>query len=85
MAEIKLNEGFTAEVEAFRDSGERLNTSGVNSVSAEGLTLPTVDAYQDRLFGIWKVMFLFQLLTKKDAKDMDALAERLRAADMGGR
>lgn len=84
MAEIKLNESFTTEVAAFRAAGEALDTVNVNSVSAGDISLPTVDAYQDRLFKIWKVIFKFELLTKKDAADMDALAASLKAADITG-
>lgn len=85
MAEIKLNEGFLAEVAAFREAGAAINTDGVNSVSAQGLSLPTVDAYLKRLYDIWGLMVWFQSITGKDARQMEALAERLKAADMGGR
>ena len=44
-------------------------------------SLPTADAYQDRLFKIRNIMLLFGILVKKDAKDMDDLAARLKAAD----
>ncbi len=81
MAEIKLNEGFAAEVDAFRSSGAGLDAVSVNSVSAGGLSLPTVDAYQDRLFKIRTLMIKIELLVKKDAGDMDALAAMLKATD----
>ncbi len=85
MAEIKLNEGFKDEVEAFRSSGESLSNSVViNTISAENLSLPTVDAYQERLFRIRNIMFLFSALVNKDAKDMDDLAARLKVADNTG-
>lgn len=83
MAEIKLNDSFTAEVSAFRASGDQLDQVSVNSVSVGDLSLPTVDAYQDRLFKIRTLMIKFQLLTQKDANDMDALAYSLRATDSG--
>lgn len=85
MAEIKLNEGFKGEVEKFRASGEELSNSVViNTISTGDLSLPTVDAYQDRLFKIRNIMLLFGILVKKDAKDMDDLAARLKAADNTG-
>lgn len=84
MAEIKLNEGFKAEVDAFRSAGEAINTVGLDSISAEGISLPTVEAYQDRLYKIWRVMLKFYFLTKKDAADMDKLAATLKAADTTG-
>lgn len=83
MAEIKLNEGFSSEVEAFRASGEKLSASA-SSIPTGELSLPTVDAYQDRFHSIWQIMIKFWALTKKDAADMDALAEKLKAADMAG-
>lgn len=82
MAEIKLNEGFAAEVEAFRSAGEAINKVVLDSVSAEGISLPTVEAYQDRLYRIWRIMLKFCFLTKKDAADMDKLAATLKAADI---
>lgn len=84
MAEIKLNNNFIAEVSDFRASGEQLDQVSVNSISVGELSLPTVDAYQDRLFKIRKLMIKFQLLTQKDAKDMAALADSLRTADASG-
>ena len=84
MAEIKLTEGFAAEVAAFRASREQLDQVRVETISAGGLSLPTVDAYQKRLHQIWQIMVLFEALVKKDADDMDALADSLRATDVGG-
>ena len=84
MAEIKLNEGFTAEVDAFRSAAGGLDTVSVSSVSAGGLSLPTVDAYQERLFKIRTLMIKLELLIKKDAGDMDALAAMLKATDASG-
>ena len=85
MAEIKLNDSFTAEVDAFRASGESLDTVNVYSVVSVGeLSLPTVNAYQERLAKIWKLMLQFSVLKKKDAADMDALAATLKAADKTG-
>ena len=81
MAEIKLNEGFTKQVESFRTAGENVDSVNVYSGSVSGLSLPTVDAYQDRLFRIQRIMILFRCLVKKDADDMDALSARLKAAD----
>ena len=84
MAEIKLNDGFSAQVEAFRAAGQNIDMNCANSVSTEGLSLTTVEAYQDRLDKIWRVMTWFRLLIQKDAKDMDALAAKLKAADGTG-
>ena len=84
MAEIKLNENFAAQVDAFRTSAAGLDKVVVNSVSADGLSLPTVDAFQDRLFKLRLLMVEFEQLTKKDAKDMDDLAAKLKAADANG-
>ena len=82
MAKIKLNEGFAAEVEAFRSAGEAINKVVLDSVSTGDISLPTVEAYQDRLYRIWRVMLKFYFLTKKDAADMDKLAATLKAADI---
>ena len=84
MAEIKLNEGFTAEVDAFRSAAGGLDAVSVSSVSTGGLSLPTVDAYQERLFKIRTLMIKLELLIKKDAGDMDALAAMLKATDASG-
>lgn len=81
MAEIKLNDSFKAEVEAFRASGVELDNVNAYSVSTTELSLPTVDAYQERLSKICKLCFEFSVLKKKDAADMDDLAARLKAAD----
>ncbi len=83
MAEIKLNNSFSAEVDAFRSAGEGLNAVNISAISAGDVSLPTVDAYQERLFRIRNLIYMFSLLTKKDAADMDALADALRAADAG--
>lgn len=84
MAEIKLNDNFMVEVNAFRASGEALDQESGSSVSTDYLSLPTVDAYQERLHRIWTLMIKFRLLTQKDAKDMDALATSLRTTDERG-
>ena len=89
MAEIKLNDGFAAEVNALRASGNQLDQVSVRSVSAGGLSTSTVEAYQERLSKIRTLMLEFQLLTQRDAEDLDALADSLRATDkssgVGGR
>ena len=85
MAEIKLNEGFMGEVEEFRSSGERLSNSVViNTISTGDLSLPTVDAYQERLFRIRNTIVKLHVLVNKDAKDMEAIAARLKKADNTG-
>ena len=81
MAEIKLNDSFSEEVNAFRAAGEGINTDGMSSVSAGELSLPTVEEYKNRIHKIWGLMIRFQCLVKKDADDMDALAAALKAAD----
>ena len=82
MAEIKLNQSFTDEVEAFRTSSLDIQELVlVNPISAGDLSLETVNAYQDRLHRIRGIMLQFRLLTQKDAKDMDDLATKLNAAD----
>ena len=84
MAEIKLNDNFTSEVEAFRASAAALTAVKASDVAADGLSLPTVEAYQGYLKRIWIVINRFSLLLEKDAKDMDALAASLKAADAAG-
>ena len=84
MAEIKLNNSFTDEVNAFRASGGQLDQVSANAASGGSLSLPTVDAYQNRLSKIRMLMVKFRLLTEKDAKDMDALAASLRTTDANG-
>lgn len=81
MAKIKLNDKFAAEVEEFRSSAVALDSSSFTSINVGNLSLPTVDAYQDRLYKIRKLLIRFELLIKKDAKDMDELAAMLKAAD----
>lgn len=84
MAEIKLNDNFRAEVNAFRAAGGEIEQMSVNAISLGDLSLPTVDAYLNRVHEIEMVLFIIQLLIEKDAKDMDALAESLRATDTNG-
>ena len=84
MAEIKLNEGFTGEVAAFRASAEGFDAYDVSAVAGGNLSLPTVREYQNELLKMQGVMVLLQALIKKDAKDMDELAASLRAADNSG-
>lgn len=84
MAEIKLNDSFAEEVSAFRASGDKLDQVSVNFITAGNLSLPTVDAYQKRLLKIRTLMVKFQVLTEKDAKDMDALASSLQETDASG-
>ena len=84
MAEIKLNDSFSAEVDAFRSAGGELDAVDVYAFSAGDLSLPTVDAYQERLFRIRDLIIKLEALTEKDAGDMDALAAMLRATDASG-
>ena len=84
MAEIKFNSGFSTEVDAFRSTGPGLDEVRVFDISTGGLSLQTVDAYQNRLYSIRNVMIKFEVLVKKDAADMDALADTLKAADNAG-
>lgn len=81
MTEIKLTDSFSSEVAAFRASAEDLDSASLISISKGNLSLPTADAYMERLNEIWKMMIRFNLLVKKDADDMDALAAKLKAAD----
>ena len=81
MAEIKLTTAFTAEVDSFRSAGARLSEVNTYSTSKGELSLPTVDAYLERLHQIELTVLCLKLLTGKDAKDMDALAARLTQAD----
>lgn len=84
MAEIKLNDNFAAEVNAFRSAGAELDTVKTYQISSGGLDLPAVRAFQACIHDIEMAMFLFGHLAKKDAADMDALAAKLRAADSAG-
>lgn len=84
MAEIKLNEGFLAEVGALRASGKELGMASLRTDSAGDLNLSTVDAYQEHLYQIRDVILKFEQLVLKDAKDMEALAAALKAADSAG-
>lgn len=82
MAELKLNDAFAAEVDAFRAAGEVLSdVTSPSTCDTEGLSLSVVKEYILRLDDIWRLLFDFYLLTKKDATDMDALADSIRAAD----
>ncbi len=84
MANILLNDLFSLEVAAFRASAKGLDASSYFSASTEGITLPTVDAYQERFFRIWRIMAWTEAVIKKDADDMDGLAAKLKAADSSG-
>ncbi len=84
MAHILLNDLFSLQVAAFRASAKGLDAASYFSASKEGLSLPTVDAYQERISRIWRIMVWSSALIKKDADDMDALADKLRAADNSG-
>ena len=84
MAEIKLNDSFTAEVDAFRSAAAGLDAGSISAAGAGGLSLPTVDAYQERLYRIQSLMFRLERLVRKDAADMDALAAKLKATDASG-
>ncbi len=81
MAIIKLNDSFANEVKDFRDAGEALDTENIYKITKGELSLPTVDAYLERLNKIWKVMIKLKFLVNKDAADIDALAGNLRTAD----
>lgn len=81
MAEIKLNDSFETEVNAFRASGSELDSVDIAGISTGVLNLPAVSNYQNRIIRIKTIMNYFMLLIEKDADDMDALALRLRTAD----
>lgn len=81
MAQITLNTKFSEEVNGFRSAAAELGASSYPTIDVGDLSLPTVDAYQDRLRQIWKTMVRFKLLVQKDANDMDDLAAMLKAAD----
>ena len=84
MAEIKLNDSFSSEVNAFRAAGGEMDAVKTYKISSSGLSLPAVDAYQTCLTSIGSAMFMFGHMAEKDAADMDALAAKLRAADSAG-
>ena len=85
MAVIKCNDTFLREVDELRDSGikleEAIKKASVFGIRADEVSLPTVDAYQERLIKIWKVIYRLRILVEKDAQDIDALAGALKAAD----
>lgn len=87
MAEIKLNDSFNEEVEAFRTSGEEISKLYAETYTAmdSQLKLPTVDEYQKRfrLIGL-SLSAYFSTLIKKDAESMDKLAATLKATDING-
>ena len=84
MAVVRLTSDFAGEVSAFRAAGDEIDAYGVSEPSASDLSLPTVKAYDKRMFEIRKIMTAFRLLTIKDAKEMDELAASLTAADQAG-
>lgn len=84
MAEIKLNDAFAEEVNAFRTASESLDKVSPSSISGEGLSLATVNEYKERVYKIRALMIHFQALVRKDANDMDALAKSLKEADGAG-
>ena len=49
MTEIKLTDSFSSEVAAFRASAEDLDSASLISISKGNLSLPTADAYMERL------------------------------------
>lgn len=84
MVEIKLNNGFLTEIDAFRTAGSNLQEINAVSISDAGISLPTIRGYMQRLSQIQEVVSLFGALVKKDATDMDKLAATLKAADSAG-
>lgn len=84
MAQILLTDLFSLQVKAFRASANDLDAPSYFSINEEGLSLPTVDAYHERISRIWRIMVWSGAVIKKDADDLDALADRLRAADNSG-
>lgn len=85
MAEIKVAEGFDAEIKAFKQAGLAIQTDTGTSDSAGGVSLSTVDEYRNRMDKIKKMISMFIVLTKKDADDMNALVKMFRDADSAGR
>lgn len=84
MANILLNDLFSLEVATFRGSAKGLDAPSYFSASTGDLSLPTIDAYKERLNRIWRIMVWTGAVVKKDADDMDAIAAKLKAADSSG-
>ncbi len=84
MAQIFLTDLFSLQVNAFRNSAKNLDAPSYFSISEEGLSLPTADAYHERISRIWRLIVWSGAVIKKDADDMDALADKLKSADNSG-
>lgn len=84
MAQILLTDMFSLQVNAFRNSAKDLDAPSYFSIDEGDLALPTADAYHERISRIWRLIVWSGAVVKKDADDMDALADKLKSADNSG-
>ncbi len=81
MAEIKLTEGYDAQIAALKAAGNTLAVSSAASVSTGGLSLTTAEKYVEQNTQIGVLLAEYRALILKDAADLQTMAEQFRATD----
>ena len=81
MAEIKLTEGYDAQIAALRSAGNTLAVSSAAPVSTGGLSLTTAEKYVEQNARIAALLAEYRNLVLKDAADLQAMAARFRETD----
>ena len=79
MAEIKVEEGLNAEINALDTAGEAL--SGKNPDLDESSSLPTCKAYRKRCRDLAEVLTSFSRLVDKDAREIQEFVDKMRSLD----
>lgn len=81
MAEIKLTEGYDAQIAALKAAGDTLAVSSAASVSTGGLSLTTAEKYVEQNAAIGALLAEYRALILKDTADLQTMAEQVRATD----
>lgn len=78
MAEIKVLEPIKSEISSFKTAGAKLTAE---TVSLDAPNMPAAKKYAEQQRNIQELIRLYQQLVVKDAKDIAAIIENIRAVD----
>lgn len=79
MAEIKIQDGFTQELNAFGRSGESIEATPLTHSGA--LNLPMCDATCNVVNDLINAVKLYKQLINKDAKELDEFVKQMKRLD----
>lgn len=82
MAEVKITEHLSAEIEALRAAGDSMNSASETIADDNVNTLKTSVQYIKQHEKMIELFELFQKLIQKDAQDLMAMTQIMEEADI---